>query len=138
MNYKRKKPKKRMPLETSKLWGLELLLPGRISFNIMVPASVPSLFHSSMPLVPLLAAKYMAPLYTVTKRGSPPKIPARISFTGVAETCANIDSGNNKGRRENIAKDKHHFLIRKGFGTKFHPSPEGANPNTGVIRLTFR
>ena len=43
-----------------------LLLPVKISFTNEVPKAVPSLFQSSMPLVPLSAAKYKVPL-TLTK-----------------------------------------------------------------------
>src|SRR5204863_1378886 len=62
--------------------------PGMVSFTITVPSLVPSLFQSSVPLVPpSLAEKYNVPLRFVINAGSfcefekADALPAAIDFT---------------------------------------------------------
>src|SRR5690606_16089234 len=52
-----------------------------MSFTNIVPASVPSLFQSSWPLVPLSALKYNTPFTSVNSVGYPEGIPWLISFS---------------------------------------------------------
>src|SRR5262249_62029051 len=58
-----------------------LAAPGAMSFTITVPASVPSLFHSSAPLAGVDALKNSVPLMLVMLRGNALAAPAPISFT---------------------------------------------------------
>src|SRR5262245_24181779 len=58
--------KKRWPPETVSDAGFEWVLPGLMSLTRTVPAAVPSLFHSSWPLVPLEAEKNNVPLTFVS------------------------------------------------------------------------
>ncbi len=54
---------------------------GRISLTSVVPALVPSLFHSSSPLVPSLARKYNIPFTFVRPAGLALLAPERMSLT---------------------------------------------------------
>ena len=60
---------------------MELPLPGLMSSTSTVPAAVPSLFHSSTPLVPSLAVKKSVPFTFVSDRGLESPLPARMSLT---------------------------------------------------------
>ena len=42
--------------------GSPLLVPGLMSINMTVPAAVPSLFHSSLPWISVLAWKKRLPM----------------------------------------------------------------------------
>src|SRR5258707_14128140 len=64
--------------------GEELDAPGLMSFTSTVPFAVPSVFQSSNPEAPSLAAKYSAPLNTVNPKGAEPPDPGLISFTRAA------------------------------------------------------
>ncbi len=59
--------------------GLAPLAPGWMSLTRTVPALLPSLFQSSVPLVPLSALKYKIPLTSAKTCGLAPLEPARIS-----------------------------------------------------------
>ena len=54
---------------TVKFAGLEFDAPEKMSFTITVPAAVPSLFQSSVPLVPSLALKNSVPPKFVSEEG---------------------------------------------------------------------
>ena len=68
------------PPRIAKPDGLELLLPGRMSMPI-VPSSVPSLVHSSEPVLPSLALKKRVPPTSISWLGLEPKLPGRMSRT---------------------------------------------------------
>ena len=53
----------------TRLTGYELAVPAFISLTMTVPASVPSLFQSSVPLTPSFAAKNSMPLTFVKEDG---------------------------------------------------------------------
>ncbi len=60
---------------------LEPRLPGRMSLTNTVPAAVPSLFQSSLPLMPSLAEKNSVPFTLVRNAGIESPAPAMMSFT---------------------------------------------------------
>ena len=55
-----------------------------ISLTSTVPATVPSLFHNSVPFSSVNAEKYKVPLMLIMLEISDAPIPVRISFTSVA------------------------------------------------------
>ena len=61
------------------LAGLEPPAPGLRSVTIFVPAGVPSLFHSSEPLVPSSATKKAVPLTSVREAAPPEPVKPRTS-----------------------------------------------------------
>ena len=63
------------------LFKPEPLLPGRMSLKIVVPAAVPLLDHSSLPLVPSSARKKRIPLMFVSSNKLAPFMPGRMSLT---------------------------------------------------------
>ena len=56
-------------------------------FTNTVPAAVPSLFQSSRPLVPSLAAKNSVPLTLVRELGEELLLPLTISFTNTVPSA---------------------------------------------------
>ena len=70
-----------MPLTSIKLVGLEAGVRPLISLAKIVPAVVPSLFHSSFPRIPSSAVKYRVPLILNRLLGDELLEPVRISLT---------------------------------------------------------
>ena len=58
-------------------------LPGSMSVTSLVPAAVPSLFHSSPPWMPSLAARNSLPWNGVRLPGDEPLAPSRMSLTSL-------------------------------------------------------
>ena len=58
-------------------------MPTTMSFTSTVPASVPSVCHSSLPFTGSDALKYKLPFTFVRYRGDEPAAPGLISFTRV-------------------------------------------------------
>src|SRR5438067_348903 len=58
-------------------------MPGTSSVTKVVPPAVPSLLHSSTPLVPSLALKKRVPFTFVRYFGSQPTLPGRMSLTSI-------------------------------------------------------
>src|SRR5690606_6711207 len=70
-----------LPLYSTMYCGLELEVPLQMSATITVPAAVPSVFHSSVPVDPSLALKYSAPLNSLKYAGLELVAPTLMSFT---------------------------------------------------------
>ena len=64
--------------------------PGRMSSTSTVPAAVPSLFHSSTPVVPSLAVKKSVPFTFVETAGSEPVAPGLMSLTSTVPAAGAV------------------------------------------------
>ena len=70
--------------------GALLPVPGLMSFTIRVPASLPSVFQSSMPFTPSVALKYTISPTQVNKPGL--ELPDGLMSFNNTGTCAVADS----------------------------------------------
>ena len=73
--------KRRVPLRSTRRVGPELAGPGRISLTRTVPAAVPSLFHSSLPVSGWKALKKSVPLIFRSRATPAEPAPGTMSLT---------------------------------------------------------
>src|SRR3972149_11645541 len=109
-----------------------------MSLTRTVPASVPSLFHSSRPAEPSSAGKNSVPLTSSPSNGDDPPVPGKMSLTRKGTwACAPVvprkespriaRSGGRCGKRESIVASRHSFgvSLALGAGERFQHAPSG-------------
>src|SRR5258706_5566692 len=112
--------------------------PGAMSFTRTVPPSVPSVFHSSTPVLPSLAAKYNAVLNTVKPLGEEPAPGLGLmSFTRTVP--ASVPSlFHSSGPVTPSSAEKNQAPLRKtnSEGKRVPPSP-GKEWSVAVLLMSF-